>query len=787
MKISRKWLENYITSNKSDEVLEHEFTQLGLECSIIKTNSIDSNVVVGRVISCEKHPNADRLKVCKVDINEASCLDIVCGAPNVTHDILVPVAKVGTKINDFEIKETKIRNIQSKGMLCSEKELGLSENHDGIMILNSKLKIGESINDALDLQNDTIFDFDMTPNRGDCFSHLGVARELAIIEDKKIKDDSFDFKKSNFKSKDMIDVEVADFELCSRYACRVIKNIKVAESPKWLKDKMKLLGQKSINNIVDLANYVMFDTGQPLHAFDYSKLEGNKIEVRLAKKSEKILCLNKEVNKLDGDDIVIADKNGPVAIAGVIGGYDSQVNSDTNHILIESAVFNEINIRKTSKKYDYVKEASKRFERGVDYSNVINVMDKFTMLIVELAGGEVSSDYVDVNNDTYSKKQIKFNFENCNIFLGLSLKIEEYKEIFSKLNIHVSTEQKYLFCEIPSYRNDLNRSVDLYEEVARVYGYDNIPISKTFTNSYKAIFDNSKDINNQIRLILSSRGFFEHYSNSLYSENVLKDFNNNETPEIINESSLDMKFMRNSLMPGMLKAVSFNEKRGQDSFKLFEIGRVHSLIKSYNKEEETLGMVWFGKSVDHWISKFEADIFYSKGEILSFLNQLKLKNLNFEIKKSDFSKVNLNITSNKKTIGYIRILDSNLHKKYKIKNSLIFSEISIDKLHKHIDLDIGFKQISQYPIVNRDISILVSNEIESSKIIKSIFSCSDILLKNAKIFDVYFGKELDKNTKSLSISLKFQSDKKTLVDKEVDKRVNKILKNLKSNFNAIQR
>jgi len=313
------------------------------------------------------------------------------------------------------------------------------------MILDDNLSKGEKLTTALSLETDTIFDFDITPNRGDCFSHLGIARELAIIEDSKLELDQINFKSAKFNTSDLIKLNIANSDLCPRYSCRVIKNIKVQESPEWLKKQLVLIGHKSINNIVDLANYIMFDTGQPLHAFDYDKLNGDKIEVRTAKNNEKILCLNNELNKLNKDDIVIADSKGPIAIAGVIGGFDSQVDEKTTNILLESAIFNEVSVRKTSKKYDYEKEASKRFERGIDYHNVIYAMDKFTKFILDITDGESSSNFVDVQAKKNQDKKIEFNFNECNNFLGLDLNSNDYKNIFSKLSIDVINKKDILY------------------------------------------------------------------------------------------------------------------------------------------------------------------------------------------------------------------------------------------------------------------------------------------------------------------------------------------------------
>ena len=786
MKISRNWLSNFISSNKSDIELVDAFTQLGLECTSSNINTIDEKIIVGKIVSCIKHPNADRLSLCEVDIGD-KILQIVCGAPNVKENIIVPVATVGTKFGDFEIKKTKIRKVESNGMICSEKELGLSDCHDGIMILDSKYEIGQQLSNALNLESDTIFDFDITPNRGDCFSHLGVSRELAIIENKKINFEKIKFQSSKFSSSKLIKVKIDGENLCSRYSCRVIKNVKVKESPKWLKDKLEAIGQKSINNVVDIANYIMFDLGQPLHAFDYDKLNGKSIIVRNAKQNEQILCLNKEDNKLTSEDIVISDLKGPVAIAGVIGGYESQVNFETTNILLESAVFDEKSIRKTSKKYDYAKEASKRFERGVDFENTIYVLDKFTKLIIEIAGGEASLDYIDVINVNKDTSLIEFFYEKCNKFLGINLDKIAYEKLFEKLSIKSNFKDSKFLCSIPSYRNDINRDVDLYEEIARIYGYNNIPIAQSFNNSYSSIIDNAKQINNDIRSILPSKGFFEHYSNSLYSDKVLKDFNSTKTSEIINESSIEMKYMRNSLMPGLLNAVSFNEKRKVNYFKFFEIGRVHSLLKKYNKEEETLGLVWYGKNRNHWRNNLEVDIYFAKGEILSILNNLKIRNIHFKIKDSEFSKINIEIYSDKLYLGYLRELDAKLNKKYDIKGTVIFSEISIDKALKNKIKDFKFRKISPYPTVKRDISILIKKEISYEEIVNCIYDGSDKLLIDTNIFDVYSGKELDNNSKSLAISLYFRSDEKTLIDKDVDDRVSVIINILKEKFNIIQR
>ena len=788
MKISKNWLNNYIISEKSDIDLVNAFTQLGLECTAEKNNFIDSNIVIGKVLECEKHPNADRLKVCKVDVSDTAPLIIVCGAPNVKQNIFVPVAKVGSRIGKFKIKKTKIRDVVSNGMLCSEKELGLGNDHDGIMILNDSFKIGQTLNSALSINEDTIFDFDMTPNRGDCFSHLGIARELGIIENLKLRNDSIKFKKGKFKMSDFIDVSVNDDNLCPRYACRIIKNITVQESPKWLKNKLNSIGQKSINNIVDLANYIMFDMGQPLHTFDYNKLNGKMIEVRAAKQNEEIICLNNETKKLSINDIVIADKGGPIAIAGVIGGLHSQVEYGTTDILLESAVFNEINIRRTSKKYDYAKEASKRFERGVDFKNVINVMDKFTKILLEISGGDPSIDYIDISTD-WNNKEILFDVLKCNNFLGTSLNSKEIKNIFNSLNINCSKGIHSFKCSIPSYRNDLEREVDLFEEVARVYGYDRIPSELNFKFSSNSLIHDDSIIEDKVREILSNNGFNEHYSNSLYSKQETE-LSNNKPIKIINPLSRDMKFVRNSLIPGILKSLSYNEKRECSFLKYYEIGSINfSSKEQYNLsiENRRLCLAYLGDNIESWQGDYPFNICDVKGDISMLMHNLGFKKNDYSV-ESNNSNFIISILINKNVVGEIIGLSDKLKKQYGIINNVIICDIDLDKLKKMYNkIKISYKKIVAYPSINRDIAILVKSSISNVDITKNIFEVSSSLLKEVKLFDIYQDKNLGKDIKSMAYSLQFQSNDRTLTTKEVDQEIALIIKNLQTKLKAKQR
>ena len=787
MKISLKWLKDYIDLELDDNQVSDALTSLGLECNIISKGFSFSNVVLGKVLEVVDHSDSDHLKICTVDIGEKELSQIICGANNVKLNMFVPVAKVGSTLNngEFKIKKAKLRGIESFGMICSEKELDISNNHDGIMEIKKKseFNLGDSIENVLALSMDTIFEIDLTPNRGDCFSHLGVARELAIFTKQKINSRKFNLSSSKGNINDYITITNEATDSCYRYACRLVKNVRIEESPSWLKEKLISINQKSINNIVDAGNFIMHDYGHPMHTFDYNKISKKEIIIRNAKSGEKIKTLDGEDRILNDNQLLISDPNKVIALAGIMGCENSEITNKTTDVLIECAYFDPIKIRKGSKKIDLSTESSKRFERDTDIVNMMNALDNLAFLIADLGSGEVIQGLIDSYDKVKNNNVVSFDLEQCNEFLGTDISKKEIDNIFDLLNF----KNKDNSWVVPSYRNDIEREVDLYEEVARIFGYDNIPSALNFSNSYSAIKQGNKSINNNIKNILYSKGFNEHYSNSLYNDSVLSDFNNNKTSKIINESSKDMKYLRNSLLPGLLNAVSFNEKRGQRCFKFFEIGRVHSLFKSYNKEQDNIGLIWYGENKDHWKNKFEMDIYYAKGEILSLLDQLKVNSITFKVEKTEFSKLNINIYSKKTCIGFLRALNSDLKNKYDINGPILISEIFIDKLNQNIIKDFNYKKISTFPSVRRDLSLLLDIEINSEDIIKYIFDCSDNLLKEANVFDVYIGKELENNSKSLAISLVFQSDQKTLVDKEVDERLSSILNKIKVKFEAIQR
>ena len=786
MKISRNWLKNYIISNKSNEDLSEIFTQLGLECTVNEIIFNLENVVVGKVLSCKKHPDADRLKVCKVDVGKEK-LNIICGAPNISSDINVPVALVGAKLMEgkVEIKKTKIRGVQSNGMICSSKELGLNDDHGGIMILSDKFKKGQNLSDSLLLENDNIFDFDITPNRGDCFSHLGIARELSVIENKKINIPPTKFSTSKFKTSDLIKVNIKDQGICYRYSCRIIKNVTVKESPQWLKNKLHSIGQNSVNNIVDMANYIMFDLGQPLHTFDYDKISGKEVNVRYAKQNEKIICLNNDTKKLSDKDIIISDKKNPIAIAGVIGGLNSHVDKNTKNILIESALFNEICIRKTAKKHDYSKESSKRFERGIDYNNVVLAMDKYIELLNNDNKVDISSDYIDIEFEKPNIGTVIFSVDECNGFLGTSLTLSECQKIFKKLSIDYTLNKKNIKCKIPSFRNDISREVDLFEEIARVYGYDNIPSNDSFSISSNCFVKDDLYLESNIRTIMSSNGYNEHYSNSLYSELDVQINSKSKPVELLNPLSQDMKYLRNDLLPGLLKSISYNEKRGHEYLKLFEIGSVinHDSEKyNFSDEKRQLGIIWSLNKKSHWKYPLSNDIYTVKGEIKHLFDLLNYHLDDFIYKDDSFK-----IMINELLVGECSLINNEILKKYDIKNNLLYCCLYLDEINNVEKTKKKFNHISNFPSINRDISILINKKITNQKIENNIKKEGTEFLKEINLFDIYKDSNASDDNQALAYSFTFSSDKRTLTDKEIDKIMNNILSSLSKNFDAVQR
>ena len=797
MKVSLNWLTKYVKTSLSPEQIAEGLTDLGLECTYEKKGISFRDVVVADVIECVPHENSNHLSICKVDAGDKQNYTVVCGAPNVKAGISVPFAKIDASLDygNFKIKKTKIRGVESQGMICSEKELGLGDSHEGIMILSPSEKKGLDFREVADIDEDIIYDIDLTPNRGDCLGHLGVARELSLLNKDKIelvKYDGCDIETGDVKED--LSINIIDNDKCSRYAACIVRGVSVGDSPDWLRKSLESIGQKSINNVVDAANFILMDLGHPMHTFDLDKIKTNTINVRTARANETIVTLDDCEQKLDSENLLICDGDRPVAIAGIIGGSNSGVDEDTKNILIESAYFDPTNIRRSSKKLGISTEASRRFERDTDINILDIALNKLAMLIKEVAGGEISSDLFDIYNNKHELLSIPFSIDRCNQFLGSDISFDKAKKIFDRLHIKFIEKDESLTCVIPSFRNDLSREVDLYEEIARVFGYNNIENSQYCSTAFANFAQDERYIDSLLRAVLTSNGFNEQYSNSLLNQKEIKIGFNQKINNVIlsNPLSKEMEYLRNSLFPGLMKAVKFNESRQEKLFKLFEIGAVHfsnDFTNTKTVESFKLGLAWYGKEFDNWNNKDTIDFYYAKGEIDHLLRSIGVNRVDFseQISIAGFNMA-CSIKSGKNHLGSIGVPDKKSKSQFSLKGDVLFAEIDILSICKSINNKKNMVLTSNYfPFINRDISILVSNNIQFHEIEKLILSIDNTILKTVKMFDLYQNDKLDENKKSMSLRMKFQSDKKTLQDHEVDVIMEKIVAKLKSEFDAIQR
>jgi phenylalanyl-tRNA synthetase beta chain len=676
-------------------------------------------------------------------------------------------------------------------MICSGKELELNSDHDGILIIDSEMPLGTAIESVLKTNQETIFELDLTPNRGDCFSHRGVAREVAIFEES-----PFIFRQSKIvevaeKTKDSITVNIHDENACPRYAARIIKNVKVGPSPDWLKARLLSIGQKSINNIVDAANFVLMDTGHPMHTFDLAKIKSKSINIRYAQNGEKLTTLDNVERELKDFHLLICDGNTPVALGGIMGGANSQISDSTTDILIESAYFKPTVIRKGAKRLDLSTEASKRFERDADIEAVIPTLEQLSELIQEVAGGDILTGFIDQYPTKKEVAKVNFSIENCNSFLGSNFSVTDAKAIFKKLSIAVLENGNSLKCTIPSFRNDLTREVDLFEEVARVVGYNNIPSSLNFTGSFDAFTEDERELDDKLRQFISAIGFNEHYSNSLNNESEVAHFSEYEPVLLANPLNLEMAYLRNSLISGLLKALSYNEKRQCSYFKLFEIGAVHQKDEQSEtsaSESFQIGFTWYGKSQSHWRKQIELDLYEVKGDLNKIFTQLRLSKIRYELAQKAGFDFCLNILNRKTDLGFIGIPTKKMSNHYDIRGNVFVAQLNIDTLINSLaSLKNEFKVPKPYPFINRDIAIQVEAGISAESLLRTIKGRGGELLTDISLFDLYTGKELGENQKSLAFSLKFQSPKKTLEDSDVDSIMKQIAQQLIKQHNAVQR
>ncbi len=793
MKFSLNWVKEYIPGLEIGSMAElnAKMISAGLDIESIESEGEKfKGFVVGKVIEKTKHPDADKLNVCKVDVGTGDLLNIVCGAPNVDAGQLVCVAKIGAIVPNggFEIKKAKLRGVLSEGMICSAKELNLSDDHEGIMVLDENSKIGQSFAEYIGA-DDYIYEIGVTPNRGDLLSHIGIAREIAAAYDLHCKLPEVQLKEENENSHDYIHVVIENADFCKRFRARVIKNVQVKESPEWLKKKLTAIGLRPRNNIVDITNYIMMETGQPMHAFDYDKIKGKKIIVKTAHEGDKFTTLDSKERVLNDKSLMICDAERPLSIAGIMGGENSEITEGTTNVLLETAYFDSVAIRLNAKKLGLASDASHRFERGTDINMVEYASDRASQFIAELAGGKILCGTVDNYPECFVYREVELEIYNVNRILGLSLTKEEVIQLLAKIDIECEGErfQKLVF-KIPEFRrNDIESEIDLIEEIARIYGYDNIPMESTFRFSVSESNYNLDYIEfvQKVKNYFYGRGFNEILTSSQQEDAKLQTFGHSPV-KIANPGSSEMNSMRVNLYYGMLNVIKNNHNHsGKDiPLKLYETGRVFFDEGKVFKEEDKLAIGVCGnydlKSFDNKERDF--DLFDLKGEV-----DLFLRSLNIQIKNTAYGENGIKIKYETKDnyTGELFKVESSLLKSLgiEIEKPVYIAEFNLESLYKAQKKSSVYEPISKFPTVKRDLSFVVEKNVVFKDIKDVILKSGGKLLSGLQLFDIYEDKKLG-NNKSLAFSLEFSSFDKTLTDEEINPIIGKIVKNLEKELNV---
>ena len=806
MKISYNWLKQFIKIDLKSEETAAILTDLGLEVEVVYNyQSVRGGlkgVVVGHVLTCEKHPDADRLNITTVDLGDGKPVQIVCGATNVAKGQKVPVATIGTKLFDkegveFEIKKGKIRGQESHGMICAEDELGLGTSHEGIMILDTTLKPGTLCSKVFNIENDEVFEIGLTPNRADAMSHYGVARDLrASLLQKNSNIELITPSVSTFridKRTLKIDVDIKDSKLAPRYCGVTISGLTVKASPDWLQNRLKAIGITPKNNIVDVTNYILHDLGQPLHAFDSSKISG-KITVKTVAAGTKFITLDDVERTLHEEDLMICDEKGPLCIAGVFGGKGSGVTETTNAIFLESAYFNPISVRKSAKRHSLNTDASFRFERGIDPNITEFALKRAALLIKELAGGEITSDIIDIYPKKIEDFPVFLNFDKTFKLIGQELSKETIKKILASLDIKVnSVSDAGLGLIIPSYRVDVQREVDVIEEILRVYGYNNI----NFTKKLNATISNSArtedyKVQNIIATHLNSLGFNEMMANSLTTPDYVKlteTLREEQNIVMLNPLSNDLSAMRQSLLFSGLEAISYNINRRNSDLKLFEFGKTyHKLLSGYNEPKHLTLFVTGNRLSESWTNAEKpSDFFLFKGYVNSILNRLGASKTIDKPVVSDTFAEGIAIACGNDYLVEFGTVKKSILKHFDIKQEVFYADFNWNLILKMINNKIKFTDIPKYPEVRRDLALLVDKTVTFDTIYNIALQTEKSLLKNINLFDVYQGKNLPEGKKSYAVSFMLQDNSKTLTDDQIDKIMNKLQKNIESEVGAILR
>lgn len=805
MKISYNWLKQFIKTTWTPDQLSELLTDLGLEVEGLSAfQSIKGGlegIIVGEVLTCVQHPNADRLKITTVNIGLDKPLQIVCGAPNVAAGQKVPVATIGTTLYTEEgeawtIKKGKIRGEESHGMICAEDELGLGKSHEGIMVLDEELKVGTLLTEIFEVENDYVFEIGLTPNRADAMSHFGTARDLkAGLLQKNISLEMITPSVSAFHVSNRtqrIDVDVKNKELAPRYCGLTISGLQVEDSPLWLQNRLKAIGLNPKNNIVDITNYVLHELGQPLHAFDVSKITGNKIEVKTLAKGTKFITLDGVERELHEEDLMICNAEKPMCFAGVFGGIDSGVTAGTTSIFLESAYFNPVSVRKTAKRHHLNTDASFRFERGIDPNITEYALKRAALMIQDIAGGDITSDIFDFYPKKIEDFQVRLSFDNAKKLIGQDLPEDTIKDILMSLDIKINNvTETGLGLTVPAYRNDVQREADIIEEIIRVYGYNNIITSEKLNASISSTsrFEDYK-LQNVIGDQLVGRGFFETLTNSLTTPEYSKfseQINEEYQVKILNPLSHDLSVLRQSVLFSGLENISHNINRKRDRLKLFEFGKTYHNFKENREEHKHLSLFVSGdKKSERWNAESKpSDFFYFKGVVSSILERLGLTNIKVSPINNDVFSEGLVYSIGQQQVVEFGLVKKSILKHFGISQDVFFADFNWDTVINLVKNNkISFKSISKYPEIKRDFALLIDEKVLFEDIDRIANNTEKKLLKSINLFDVYQGEKLPQGKKSYAVSFTFQDEHKTMTDKQIDKIMAKLQENFTSELGA---
>ncbi len=794
MKISYKWLKDYINIDLSADEVSGLLTDCGLEVEGMELfeqvkGGLDG-IFIGEVIDAVKHPNADRLKLTTVDIGSEK-LPIVCGAPNVAKGQKVVVATVGSMLypangESFEIKKAKIRGEVSQGMICAEDEIGLGDDHDGIMVLDDHAKVGTPASDYFNLETDIVFEIGLTPNRADAMSHFGVARDLlAVLKTKGISAPETELKSPRSDSferdgeKLAISLDVQDKDACPRYAGVCLSEIKVAESPEWLQNRLRSIGLNPINNVVDITNFIMHDMGQPLHAFDYDQIQNSRVVVRKAQAEKEFISLDEEKREMTSDDLMICHDNDAMCIAGVFGGLTSGVSTKTERVFLESAYFDPVHIRKTAKRQGLSTDASFRYERGIDPHITIKALKAAVNLLKEVCGAKISSDILESYPEKIEDHRVHFNYETASRLMGERLAIEKIREILNYLDIKIAKESGDQFeLIVPAYRVDVRREADIVEEILRIYGYNEIPMpDKMHISINPAPRVDREALKNRVADLLVSSRLTECMSNSLSSSREYAE--GSELVEILNPLSNELNVMRANMVYDMLHSIRQNQHHQSNDLKLFEFGKTYGKAEASFNEKEELCIALSGQFDDElWNSpRRSSDLYQLKSMVQKVLKSLGLSTQLAQSTSCDsrFFSEGLSFKKRKNEVIHLGLVKAELCKKFDVKGPVFMAILDWDALCKYcLNHDVQVSDIPKFQSVRRDLALLVDEGVSFKQLEELALKTDSSILRDVSLFDVYEGKNLEKGKKSYALSYVFRDDNKTLTDKRVDIVVKKI-------------